>query len=145
MPKRKAADPSAALRAYALRYPEATSGVACAGTALECPTVAARGKAFLFLGPTGLRVKVRESLDQATEFAAREPGRYTVGAHGWVQVVPGEGPLPLDVLERWIDESYRLLVPKALVAMLPEKGPPAEERAPAGQAATRPARKPRPR
>ncbi|MCI0637696.1 MAG: MmcQ/YjbR family DNA-binding protein [Gemmataceae bacterium] len=113
-----------ALRKIALAYPEAEEGIACKGTALECATFKARNKTFLFLGAADLRVKLSESLSEAVKLQAKEPNRYKVGAHGWVAVVFGsDKSTPIDVLERWIDESYRLLVPKQLVALLPQCGP----------------------
>jgi len=114
-----------ALRTLALRYPEAEEGVACKGTALESVTVAARKKAFLFLRATEIRLKLGESLAEATKLAAKERERCKAGAGGWVVVTVKDGQSPPPgVLERWIDESYRLLAPKQLVAMLPERGLP---------------------
>jgi hypothetical protein len=106
------------LRRFALGYPEAREGLSCAGTALEKRTVNARTKAFLFLGQADVMVKLGASLPEAAELAAREPGRYKVGVHGWVTVVLGEGEPPLALLERWVDESYRLVAGKQLVARL---------------------------
>jgi hypothetical protein len=116
-----------ALQTIALRYPEAQEGVACAGTPIEKRTVKVRNKAFLFLGTADAMVKLSESLTEAANLAAKEPNHYKVGAHGWVSLTFSDGaPPPLDVLERWIDESYRLLAPKQLVALLPEHGLPAK-------------------
>jgi YjbR len=114
-----------ALLKLALRYPEAQEGIACEGTAAEKRTAKARNKAFLFVGPANAMVKLRESLAEAAELALKEPDRYKVGALGWVTVTFGrDGSPPLDVLERWIDESYRLLMPRQLVALLPQRGLP---------------------
>jgi hypothetical protein len=119
----------------ALRYPKAEEGIACAGTALEKRTVKARSKAFLFLGTADAMVKLGDSLAEAARLAATEPDRYKVGTHGWVTVTfGGEESPPLDLLERWIDESYRLLAPKQLVALLPVRGLPTGD---APKAATR--------
>jgi hypothetical protein len=99
-----------ALRTLALKYSDCEEGVACKGTAIECSTFKVGGKAFLFLGRADLRVKLSDSLPEAEKLAAREPGRVTVGAHGWVKVTfSADEPPPLDVLGRWIDESYRLM------------------------------------
>ena len=112
-----------ALRTLALRYPEAEEGVACKGTALECPTVTVRGKAFLFLGDGEVRLKLRDAAAEAGEWASRMPALCSVGAHGWVLVKVGAGEgVPRDVLERWIDESYVLFAPKALAASRPAAG-----------------------
>jgi hypothetical protein len=115
----------------ALRLPEAQEGVACEGTAAERRTITVRGKAFLFLGASDARLKLHDSLAEATDLAAREPRRYEVGAHGWVKVTFGGASLPVDTLARWIEESYRLLAPSQPVARRPERAPPgaAEEAA----------------
>ena len=117
-----------ALRSLALRYPEAEEGIACKGTALECSTFKAGNKAFLFVGAKDVKVKLRGSLAAAAKLAAKEPSRFQAGGHGWVSVkFSPDRPLPFDLLEKWIDESYRLLVPKQLVALLPACGPPIGE------------------
>ncbi len=112
-----------ALRRSALGYPEAREGIACEGTPIEKRTFKARDKAFLFLGATDAMVKLGASLAEATGLAAKEPGRYRAGAGGWVKVTftDDDGP-PLDLLERWIDESYRLLAPRSLAASIPARG-----------------------
>ena len=113
-----------ALRKLALSYPEAQEGIACKGTALECSTFNARSKAFLFVGAADVRLKLDASLAEANKLAAKEPSRYQVGAHGWVKVtLHQDEAAPLELLKKWIDESYRLLAPKQLVALLPERGP----------------------
>ena len=117
-----------ALRELAKGYPESHEGIACAGTAVERRTFKARNKAFLFLGATDAMFKLGASLTEATRLASKEPDRIRVGANGWVKVIfssDGSGSPPLDVLERWIDESYRLLAPKALAESLPARGIPA--------------------
>jgi len=78
------------------------------------------------VGAADVRLKLRESIAEATKLASKEPGRYEVGALGWVKVKLSAGEsAPLDLLEKWIDESYRVVVDKRLVAMLPERGLPA--------------------
>jgi predicted DNA-binding protein (MmcQ/YjbR family) len=117
------------LRAFALGYPEAQEGIACEGTALEKITVKARTRAFLFLSAADAMMKLGDSLPEATELAAKEPARYKVGAHGWVTVTFSDDPPPLDMVERWIDESYRLVAGKQLVAMLEGGAAPAKKKA----------------
>jgi hypothetical protein len=117
--------PTETLRIAALRLPETAEGVACEGTALEKRTITARGKAFLFLGPTNAMLKLGASVAEATALAANEPNRYRVGAHGWVTVTFGAGAsLPAGLMARWVEESYRLVAPKQLLALLPEGGTP---------------------
>ncbi len=58
------------------------------------------------------------------------PTGYGLGKSGWVTATfgPKDRP-PVEVLKRWIDESYRAVAPKALVARLPPAGtPPAPAR-----------------
>jgi hypothetical protein len=110
------------LRGIALKYPEAQEGIACAGTALESRTVKVRNKAFLFMGKNDVMIKLGESVMEATKLASKTPDQYKVGAHGWVKVTFSDGNPPPGVLARWIDESYRMLAPKQLLALRPEKG-----------------------
>lgn len=115
MPGKAAKGPSiGAMRALALTYPAAEEGVACAGTAVESRTIKAKGKAFLFLGAKDVRLKLGASAAEAKRLGA------DVGAHGWTKFAADAAP-PLPVVERWIDESYRLLAPAALVAALRER------------------------
>jgi len=99
-----------ALRKLAMRYPETEEGVSCKGTSLERVTVKAKNKAFLFLGTADLRLKLRESLADASKLASKQPSCLKVGAQGWVWAKFSEGAFPLDLLVRWIDESYRVVV-----------------------------------
>jgi|GEM_PF-1510346 len=112
-----------ALRLLALKYPEAEEAIACRGTALECSTYKAGNKAFLFIGAAELRLKLGDSLAEADRLAAKSPQVCAVGANGWVKVTLSKDQAPpAGLLERWIDESYRLLAPKKLVALLAAGG-----------------------
>jgi hypothetical protein len=117
-------EPMQALRRIALRYPEVQEGVVCARVAFK-----ARSKAFLFMGRDDdsydVMLKLRDSLTEAAKLAAQAPKHYAVGGHGWVTATFSHDEFPPSgLLERWLDESYRLLVPKRLVALLPERGLP---------------------
>lgn len=64
------------------------------------------------------------------------PANYGMGKHGWV-LASFDSPraLPMDLLRGWIDESYRAIAPKRLVAQLdasraPAPGAPRVTRAP---------------
>jgi len=108
--KTKVSGPIRALRRAALRHPDTHEGVLCEGTSLEKRTVKAHKKAFVFLGAADVMVKLSASLPEARRLAKREPDRYRAGAHGWVKASFAEDELPpLALLERWIDESYRLV------------------------------------
>ncbi len=111
-----------ALRRMALQYPEADEGTACTKSAFK-----ARNKSFLFVGwddtSYNVMLKLGDSLAEAARLAASEPERYKVGATGWVTAtLAHDDSPPQGLFERWIDESYRLLVHQQLVAMLPQRG-----------------------
>jgi predicted DNA-binding protein (MmcQ/YjbR family) len=102
--------------AFALSLPEAVE---------EHPwgedVVKARGKIFVFLGPPAskrISVKLAESHAHALAIDGAEPTGYGLGKAGWV-TVPVRGPgVSLDVLRDWVEESYRIVAPKRLVAEL---------------------------
>jgi predicted DNA-binding protein (MmcQ/YjbR family) len=79
------------------------------------------GKIFVFLGPSSskrMTVKLDESHGHALAIEGAEPTGYGLGKSGWVTVplrAPGVG---LDLLRDWIEESYRIVAPKRLVAEL---------------------------
>ena len=105
------------LRTLALSYP---------GAHEEFPwgerVVKVKGKVFVFLGredPIGISVKLPQSRLMALALPFASPTGYGLGKAGWVtaQFGPKEKP-PVDVLKAWIDESYRAVAPKKLVAEL---------------------------
>jgi hypothetical protein len=110
------------LRDSGTRLPETTEGVACAGTAAEKRTLKVRNKAFLFIGQRDAMLKLTGSLAEAEEFASREPDLIKVGAHGWTTIRLNEPKkLSVDLLTRWVKESYCSFAPKSLVATLEHK------------------------
>lgn len=125
MPKNAADEAEATLRKVALRYPEAHEDFPWGELAIKV-----RNKIFVCVARTedgGARVsmKLPESSLEALVLPFTEPTHYGMGKHGWVTSTfgPDEEP-PLDLLVDWIDESYRAIAPKGLVAQLPEEGPP---------------------
>jgi predicted DNA-binding protein (MmcQ/YjbR family) len=90
-------------------------------------------KIFVFLGmedsqePT-MTVKLRESHDQALSVPGSAPTGYGLGRAGWVTVPFGERTPPLPVLMDWVEESYRVVAPKRLVAELDRHPPVARDR-----------------
>ena len=100
------------LRTVATRLPEVKIAVACAGTPLESSAYQAHKKTFLFVGRDSFRLKLDDSLDEAQKLADALPAHFHVGALGWVKITPGDAPPPPDLLTRWIEESYVLVVPK---------------------------------
>lgn len=112
----------ARLLEYALAYPEAWQDDPWGGD-----VVAKVGKKiFVFFGPDerddgalGLSVKLPESRDEALAFDHTQPTGYGLGRAGWVSItVPRGQKFPVDLLEEWIDESYRAVAPKKLVKLL---------------------------
>jgi predicted DNA-binding protein (MmcQ/YjbR family) len=83
--------------------------------------VKVRGKIFVFLGPTGSRritVKLAESNAHALAIDGAEPTGYGLGKAGWVTVPLRAPGVSLEVLRDWVEESYRIVAPKKLVAEL---------------------------
>ncbi len=108
-----------ALRAHGLGFPEAVEDFPWGHTALKV-----RGKTFVWLdetdGALSLTVKLPVSRDFAEMFDFASPAGYGLGKSGWIscRFAPGEKP-DLDLLKRWLAESYRAVAPKKLGAMLP--------------------------
>jgi len=111
------------LRSFALQYPGAAEGIACAATPIEKRTIKAQSKAFLFIGTADVMLKLGELMPEAAELAARRPDLCKAGGSlGWVTIyIRGDEHPPVELVEKWIDESYRLLAPKKLVASLPAR------------------------
>jgi len=108
------------LRGFGLALPEAEEDFPWGHTALKV-----RGKTFAWLdkseGVLSLTVKLPVSRDFALVFDFAEPAGYGLGRSGWVasRFAAGEKP-DLDLLERWIAESYRAVAPRKLAAAVPE-------------------------
>jgi predicted DNA-binding protein (MmcQ/YjbR family) len=80
--------------------------------------VAKVGKKVFVFGPnemedgsgTNINVKLLDSGPAVLELPFTEPAGYGLGKSGWVNAhFPYEAPLPIDLLEDWIDESYRAI------------------------------------
>jgi predicted DNA-binding protein (MmcQ/YjbR family) len=72
-------------------------------------------KVFVFFG-----MKLPISNDEALAMPFTVPTGYGLDRGSWVTVRPPEDA-PLDLLLGWIEESYRTVAPKALVAQLDAK------------------------
>ena len=106
------------LRAFGLAMPEAQEDFPWGHTALKV-----RGKTFAWLdrseGRLSLTVKLPVSRDFALVFDFAEPAGYGLGRSGWISCRFGEDEQPdLDLLKRWIAESYRAVAPKRLGATI---------------------------
>ena len=106
------------LRTAALAYPEATEDFPWGERAIKV-----KGKAFLFLrgdgGAVSFSVKLPHSAAEALELPFVEPTHYGLGKHGWVTAKVDAGrETPIDTFTAWIDESFRAVAPKRVVAAL---------------------------
>jgi predicted DNA-binding protein (MmcQ/YjbR family) len=111
--------PFAALRGHGLAFPEAEEDFPWGHTALKV-----RKKTFAWLdesdGALSLTVKLPASRDFALVFDFASPAGYGLGRSGWISCRFGKGETPdLDLLKRWLGESYRANAPKTLAALLP--------------------------
>jgi len=107
-----------ALRKYALGFPETWEDVPWGERVVKVGK-----KVFMFMGrPDGqltLSLKLPETQTVALMLRFAEPTGYGLGKSGWVtaRFAANEKP-PEDLLREWIDESYRAVAPKKLVATL---------------------------
>ena len=119
MKKPKPGSAEAALRKHALSYPEAHEDFPWGERVIKV-----RGKVFLFLGRPedgglALSVKLPGSASLALGLPFASPTGYGLGKSGWVTARFGEREKPpVELLKRWIDESYRAVAQKKLVALL---------------------------
>lgn len=107
-----------ALRAHGLGFPEAVEDFPWGHTALKV-----RNKTFVWLdkseGRLSLTVKLPVSRDFALVFDFAEPAGYGLGRSGWISCrFAADEDVDLDLLKRWIAESYRAVAPKKLAATL---------------------------
>ena len=110
---------AARLLAYALELPDAWEDHPWGDTVVKV-----NKKIFTFIGsgadpqyPPSLTVKLADSHEQAMQVERAEASGYGLGRAGWVTLKLATAP-PVDVLEDWIEESYRLVALKRQVAAL---------------------------
>lgn len=117
------------LQKFALSFPETTEAHPWGHTVAKV-----KGKIFFSMSVDDGSLKVSMKLPQSREFALDrpfcEPTHYGLGQHGWVSAKfsPKDKP-PADLLEGWIEESYRAIAPKKLIAALDDEAEPAAKRA----------------
>jgi predicted DNA-binding protein (MmcQ/YjbR family) len=99
------------LLTFALSFPETSEDHPWSETVVKV-----RRKGFVFLSGSLMTVKLDESHRHALSVEGAEPTGYGWGRTGWVTVPFAD--LPLDLVHDWIEESYRIVAPKRLVAML---------------------------
>jgi predicted DNA-binding protein (MmcQ/YjbR family) len=108
------------VRRFALSYPETREDHPWGESALKV-----KGKTFVFMGLSegklGLSVKLPRSREFALDYPFTRPTGYGLGQAGWVSAsFAGKDNPPLDVLRAWVDESFRAIAPRKLVATLPD-------------------------
>jgi predicted DNA-binding protein (MmcQ/YjbR family) len=106
------------LRDYALTFPEATEDFPWGERAIKV-----KGKVFLFMRATpeevSFSVKLPHSRFVVLDLPNTEPTHYGLGKHGWVSArYPSAPKKSLETFKMWIDESYRAVAPKKLLAKL---------------------------
>ncbi|GGO87703.1 hypothetical protein GCM10012280_26780 [Wenjunlia tyrosinilytica] len=115
-----------AVRAFALGLPQAQEEFPWGESVAKV-----NKKVFVFLGAQdsghrpGFTVKLQgdeEAHAHALTVPGAAPAGYGLGRSGWVTVPFGEGCPPLAVLCDWVEDSYRAVAPKRLVALLDERG-----------------------
>ncbi len=102
-------DPTLEICAKAMTFPEVEQGMSC-----NQSTFKATKTKFLFIGPGPKRqgykamFKLNKSIPQAQELAAKEPDRYQVGSSYITVRFTAENPIPRNIWESWLSESYEL-------------------------------------
>ena len=111
----------ASVREFALRLPGAYEDFPWGESVAKV-----NKKVFVFFGvedgdhTPGFSVKLKDPVVHAHAIATAGASLtgYGLGKAGWVSVPFGEGAPSLEVLCEWVQESYRVVAPKRLVAEL---------------------------
>ncbi len=109
---------SETIRVHAMTFPETIEGSSCVNRAFN-----AGGKNFVFLGEKdgeiNLRLKLGASVPESENLAKGDSDRWQVGKAGWTLLrFPPDNPPPIQDLQRWVEESFHLLAPKKVIALL---------------------------
>lgn len=106
--------------------------------------LAVNDKTFAYLSapgdPPSLSLKLPLSRSLALDLPGAEPTPYGLGKSGWVSMsFEGVKPPPRELLEQWLDESYRAQAPKRLLAQFEAGGavPAASAKKPARRSAAK--------
>jgi predicted DNA-binding protein (MmcQ/YjbR family) len=110
------------VREFALGLPGATEEFPWGETVAKVDK-----KVFVFLGlddgsyPLGVTVKLKDEAAHAHALTSpgAQPAGYGLGKAGWVRVpLEEQGAPAAELLCDWIEESYRVIAPKRLIAEL---------------------------
>ncbi|KJY43044.1 dGTPase [Streptomyces sp. NRRL B-1568] len=110
------------VRSFALSLPGAVEEFPWGDSAV----VKVNKKIFVFLGAEGdtesagisVKLKDEEAHGHALTVPGAAPTAYGLGRSGWVSVPLTGGSAPAELLCDWVEESYRTIAPKRLVAQL---------------------------
>jgi predicted DNA-binding protein (MmcQ/YjbR family) len=87
----------------------------------ETTVAKVRSKVFVFLSDADadrMTVKLEESRAHALSVDGAHPARYGLGRSGWVTLPLGAPGVDVELVRDWVEESYRIVAPKSLVAEL---------------------------
>lgn len=105
-----------ALRRHALSYPSTSEAFPWGESAFKV-----KGKTFVFMradpAELSFSVKLSKSRKKALALPGSEPTHYGLGAKGWVTLRP-TAKTSMDLLLSFVDESYRAIAPKRVLALL---------------------------
>lgn len=107
------------IREAALAYPETSEDFPWGHSAFKV-----KNKTFCWMSfaETGMRltVKLTDSRFYALSMPGVDESNYGLGKHGWVTALfLDEKDFPVEMLKRWLDESFRAVAPKAITKLLP--------------------------
>jgi predicted DNA-binding protein (MmcQ/YjbR family) len=107
-----------AIAERALGYPEVVEEAPWGHRAFKI-----RGKTFMFLsaeaGQLSFSLKLPVSGEDVLGLTFTEPTGYGLGKSGWVtSSFSADDEVPLLLVEAWVDESFRAIAPKKVVASL---------------------------
>ena len=134
---------AALLRDFALSFPEAYEDFPWGERVVKV-----KSKVFVFFGHDegdfGLSAKLPQSGMLALGLSFASPTGYGLGKAGWVTArFAKREKAPVDLLRSWIDESYRAVAPKKLVAAMSAAVEGGSSAGPARKSAARKPRRPR--
>jgi predicted DNA-binding protein (MmcQ/YjbR family) len=120
-----------ALAKRALSYPETREDHPWGHSAFKV-----KGKTFLFLFSEkdflSLSLKLPESGRSALQLPFASPTEYGLGKSGWITAkFRSDDEVPVEMLTEWLEESFRAIAPKKVVAQLDGASTPAAGRRPA--------------
>src|SRR5262245_37289192 len=107
------------LRAYGIAYPGAHRKSHLPGH----DDLAVNDQTVVYISTAGepfsISFKLAYTCHEALKLPFAKPTGYGLGRSNWVTLEPGAGEMPpIEMLESWIDESYRAQAPRKLAAQI---------------------------